>query len=63
MEQFVLDILTDSGPLPLESVGAMLGLVPGALSWGKDELREFLAKMQAEGELEYVSGDWRILKG
>ena len=62
VEQFVLGMLTNGGPLPLEKVAVMLGLVPGGFSWGKDELREFLARMRAEGKLEYELGNWRIPK-
>ena len=40
----------------------MFGLMPRGSFWGKDELREFLARVRAEGKLGFELGNWRIPK-
>jgi anaphase-promoting complex subunit 2 len=62
-EQFVVGMLTNGGPMPLERVAMMLGLMPGGFSWGLDELGDFLARMREEGKVEYEMGRWKIVTG
>ncbi|KAL1970140.1 hypothetical protein VTN77DRAFT_6545 [Rasamsonia byssochlamydoides] len=55
--QFIVGMLTNQGPLPLQRIVMMLKIaVPGGFPFSNEELREFLAGMVAQGKLEIVSG-------
>ncbi|KAJ5101604.1 hypothetical protein NUU61_003826 [Penicillium alfredii] len=55
--QFIVGMLTNQGPMPLQRVIMMLKIVvPGGFPFSNEELREFLAGMVSRRKLEIVSG-------
>lgn len=55
--QFVVGMLTNQGPMPLQRIIMMLKIaVPGGFPFSDDELKEYLAGMVSKGKLEIISG-------
>jgi anaphase-promoting complex subunit 2 len=55
--QFIVGMLTNQGPMPLQNIVMMLKIVvPGGFPFSNEELREFLGGMVSRGKLEVVSG-------
>ncbi|OQD84649.1 hypothetical protein PENANT_c012G00690 [Penicillium antarcticum] len=55
--QFIVGMLTNQGPMPLQNIVMMLKIVvPGGFPFSNEELREFLGGMVSKGKLEVVSG-------
>lgn len=55
--QFVVGMLTNQGPMPLQRIVMMLKIaVPGGFPFSDDELKEYLAGMVSKGKLEIISG-------
>lgn len=55
--QFILSLLTNQGAMPLPRIVMMLGMVvPGGFPFSNDELKEFLARMVRDGEVEVGGG-------
>ena len=61
VQQFIVGMLTNGGPMPSDRIMMMLGmLVPGGFSWNHEELREFLTTMKDQGRLKIVGGAWAM---
>lgn len=59
--QYVMAMLTNQGPLPLQQIVAFLGVfVPGGFPFGNEVMKEFLDGMVEEGKLEVVGGNYKI---
>ncbi|KAL9610999.1 MAG: hypothetical protein Q9167_004344 [Letrouitia subvulpina] len=59
--QFVVGMLTNQGPMPLQRIVMMLKVVvPGGFPFGNEELKEFLEGRVKEGKLEVVGGNYKI---
>ncbi|BFZ65006.1 hypothetical protein YB2330_006169 [Saitoella coloradoensis] len=55
--QFIVGMLTNLGPMPIERMQMMLGmLIPGGFTRSQDELRGFLDVMGKEGKVELGAG-------
>ncbi|GAO49751.1 hypothetical protein SAICODRAFT_97971 [Saitoella complicata NRRL Y-17804] len=55
--QFIVGMLTNLGPMPIERMQMMLGmLVPGGFTRSLEELRSFLEVMAKEGKIELGTG-------
>lgn len=63
--QFIVGMLTNQGPMPLQRIVMMLTFaVPGGFPCGMEELKEFLARMVGQGKVEIVSGgSYKIVHG
>ncbi len=63
--QFILSLLTNQGAMPLPRIVMMLGMVvPGGFPFSNEELKEFLGRMVADGEVEVgVGGVYRAVLG
>ncbi|KAI4159989.1 MAG: hypothetical protein LQ342_006117 [Letrouitia transgressa] len=58
---FVLGMLTNQGPMPLQRIVMMLKVVvPGGFPFGNEELKEFLEGRVKEGKLEVAGGNYKI---
>ncbi|KAK1687826.1 Cullin family protein [Colletotrichum godetiae] len=62
--QFIVGMLTNSSPaMPLVQIAMMMKmLIADGFPWSNEELQEFLAEKMAMGELELVSGKYRLPK-
>ncbi|KAK4690549.1 anaphase-promoting complex subunit 2, partial [Lecanoromycetidae sp. Uapishka_2] len=59
--QFVVGMLTNGGPMPLQQIVMMLKLtVPGGFPFGNEELKSFLEEEVHQGRLAFASGTYRI---
>ena len=59
--QFVVGMLTNGGPMPLQQIVMMLKLtVPGGFPFGNEELKSFLEGEVREGKLDFMSGNYRM---
>ena len=59
--QYVVGMLTNGGPMPLQQIIMMLKLtVPGGFPFGNEELKGFLEGEVREGKLDYSGGSYRI---
>lgn len=59
--QYVTGMLTNQGPMPLQSIVMMLKmLVEGGFPFKNEELKEFLERRVQEGKLEVVGGNYKI---
>ena len=59
--QYVTGMLTNQGPMPLQSIVMMLKmLVEGGFPFKNEELKEFLERRAQEGKLEVVGGNYKI---
>ncbi|KAL9033285.1 MAG: hypothetical protein Q9214_007588 [Letrouitia sp. 1 TL-2023] len=59
--QFVVGMLTNQGPMPLQRIVMMLKVVvPGGFPFGNEELKEFLEGRVKEEKLEVVGGNYKI---
>ena len=55
--QFILSLLTNQGAMPLPRIVMMLGMVvPGGFPFSHEELKEFLARMVRDGEVDVGPG-------
>lgn len=60
--QYVVAMLTNRGPLPLQQIVAFLGVfVPGGFPFGNEVMKEFLDGMVEEGRLEVAGGNYKIV--
>ncbi|RFU32047.1 hypothetical protein B7463_g4336, partial [Scytalidium lignicola] len=62
--QFIQGMLTNSSPqMPLQQISMMLKmLIADGFPYGNEELQEFLGTKVEAGELEFVSGKYRLKK-
>lgn len=59
--QYVLGMLTNGGPMPLQQIVMMLKLtVPGGFPFGNEELKDFLEEEVRGGRLDLAAGLYRI---
>ena len=59
--QYVTGMLTNQGPMPLQSIVMMLKmLVEGGFPFKNEEMKEFLERRVQEGKLELVGGNYKI---
>lgn len=59
-QQYITAMLVNGGAMPLARISMMLGVVvPGGFPFSSEELREFLAGMVREGEVEVVGGNYK----
>ena len=59
--QYVVGMLTNGGPMPLQQIVMMLKLtVPGGFPFGNEELKEFLEEGVKGGKLDFAGGSYRI---
>lgn len=59
--QFVVGMLTNGGPMPLQQIVMMLKLtVPGGFPFGNEELKSFLEEEVRGEKLDFVGGTYRI---
>jgi anaphase-promoting complex subunit 2 len=59
--QFVVGMLTNGGPMPLQQIVMMLKLtVPGGFPFGNEELKNFLEEEVKGEKLDFVGGTYRI---
>ncbi len=59
--QYVTGMLTNQGPMPLQSIVMMLKmLVEGGFPFKNEELKDFLERRVQEGKLEVVGGTYKI---
>lgn len=59
--QYVVGMLTNGGPMPLQQIVMMLKLtVPGGFPFGNEELKDYLENGVKEGKLDFVGGIYRI---
>ena len=60
--QYVVAMLTNQGPMPLQQIVAFLGVfVPGGFPFGNEVMKEFLDGMVEEGKLEVAGGNYKIV--
>ena len=59
--QYVTGMLTNQGPMPLQTIVMMLKmLVEGGYPFKNEELKEFLERRVREGVLDFVGGNYKI---
>lgn len=59
--QYVVGMLTNGGPMPLQQIVMMLKLtVPGGFPFGNEELKDYLENGVKEGKLDFAGGIYRI---
>ena len=59
--QYVVGMLTNGGPMPLQQIVMMLKLtVPGGFPFGNEELKEFLEGEVRGGKLDLAAGSYRM---
>lgn len=59
--QYVVGMLTNGGPMPLQQIVMMLKLtVPGGFPFGNEELKEYLENGVKEGKLDFAGGNYKI---
>ena len=59
--QYVVGMLTNGGPMPLQQIVMMLKLtVPGGFPFGNEELKDYLEDGVKEGKLDLAGGIYRI---
>ena len=59
--QYVTGMLTNQGPMPLQSIVMMLKmLVEGGFPFKNEEMKEFLERRVQEGKLELIGGNYKI---
>ena len=59
--QYVVGMLTNGGPMPLQQIVMMLKLtVPGGFPFGNEELKSFLEGEVREGKLDFAGGTYKI---
>lgn len=59
--QYVVGMLTNGGPMPLQQVVMMLKLtVPGGFPFGNEELKDYLEEQVRSGKLDFAGGVYRI---
>ena len=59
--QYVVGMLTNGGPMPLQQVVMMLKLtVPGGFPFGNEELKDYLEEEVKGGKLDFAGGSYRI---
>ena len=59
--QYVVGMLTNMGPMPLQQVVMMLKFtVPGGFPFGNEELKEYLEEEVRGGKLDFAGGVYRI---
>ena len=59
--QYVVGMLTNGGPMPLQQIVMMLKLtVPGGFPFGNEELKEYLEEGVRGGKLDFAGGVYRI---
>ena len=59
--QYVVGMLTNGGPMPLQQIVMMLKLtVPGGFPFGNEELKDYLEDGVKEGKLDFTGGIYRI---
>jgi anaphase-promoting complex subunit 2 len=64
VEQFVMGMLTNGGPMETYRIMTMLSmLVPGGFTWTAEDLGEFLAEMKVHGKVTWGNGCWRVVGG
>lgn len=59
--QYVVGMLTNGGPMPLQQIVMMLKLtVPGGFPFGNEELKDYLEEEVRGGKLDFAGGVYRI---
>ena len=59
--QYVTGMLTNQGPMPLQTIVMMLKmLVEGGYPFKNEELKDFLDRRVQEGKLDFVGGNYKI---
>ena len=59
--QYVVGMLTNGGPMPLQQIVMMLKLtVPGGFPFGNEELKDYLEQEVRGGKLDFAGGVYRI---
>ena len=59
--QYVVGMLTNGGPMPLQQIVMMLKLtVPGGFPFGNEELKDYLEGEVRGGKLDFAGGVYRI---
>ena len=59
--QYVVGMLTNGGPMPLQQIVMMLKLtVPGGFPFGNEELKDYLENGVKGGKLDFAGGIYRI---
>ena len=59
--QYVVGMLTNGGPMPLQQIVMMLKLtVPGGFPFGNEELKDYLEDGVKEGKLDFTGGIYKI---
>ncbi|CAD6573679.1 MAG: hypothetical protein ASARMPREDX12_006199 [Alectoria sarmentosa] len=59
--QYVVGMLTNMGPMPLQQIVMMLKLtVPGGFPFGNEELKDYMEGEVRGGKLDYAAGEYRI---
>ena len=59
--QYVVGMLTNGGPMPLQQIVMMLKLtVPGGFPFGNEELKDYLEEGVKAGKLDFVGGIYKI---
>ena len=59
--QYVVGMLTNGGPMPLQQIVMMLRLtVPGGFPFGNEELKDYLEEGVEGGKLDFAGGSYRI---
>ena len=59
--QYVVGMLTNGGPMPLQQIVMMLKLtVPGGFPFGNGELKDYLEEGVKDGKLDFAGGIYRI---
>ena len=59
--QYVVGMLTNGGPMPLQQIVMMLKLtVPGGFPFGNEELKDYLEEGVKGGKLDFAGGVYRI---
>lgn len=59
--QYVVGMLTNGGPMPLQQIVMMLKLtVPGGFPFGNEELKDYLEEEVRDEKLDFAAGVYRI---
>lgn len=59
--QYVVGMLTNGGPMPLQQIVMMLKLtVPGGFPFGNEELKDYLEEEVRGGKLDFAGGIYKI---
>lgn len=59
--QYVVGMLTNRGPMPLQQIVMMLKFtVPGGFPFGNEELKDHLEEEVRGGKLDFAGGDYRM---